>query len=586
MKTKLGLFLYLVLMNQAYAAFTCPALQSATTACGNLQGGPFGWHGETFGDWNPCSGNFQLKIGRPDTLLVYNSKDTTDRGYGKGWRINLPMVTRNMSFVPTLVMGDGAPIPFASAIAAVGSETRAADPRMSDSRLFLAASNKIVEIMADGTQYVYENITGASTDQFFLVGIWVLADNSNNLTKTTTVTWENGRLTNITDEADTYLNVLYNVTPYRFYLRGGGTYQITVDDGQLIQMTRPDSMVMTFTYNAQDRIEKMNWEDGAATTLCYNTDGSLRELNTPAGGLKMAYNSTTTVYSDSLKTKISQTYANGKVTQITSQDGGSVSIARTGMTQEIYTDHLGQSTKLDWDTYGNLTKVTDSANKETQLQYGTFPNRNLKKIIYPNSIGMRLFTYLKTTDNRVKEIYAPSGDVTTFTWEGSKLLEIDDPTFTKTFTYQAGKTLAASETFNDKIMKRVATLNYDTRERVSSINDPFGRTVSFNYHGVWDLVTHIFSPDGTNTTIVYGNDRHARQVTQSKPGGATETAAFSWLNFPTQFQTTYQASGASAPMVVETELDPATQQVMEQTVNNVPIVTSGIVQQYPAPPEP
>ncbi len=164
-------------------------------------------------------------------------------------------------------------------------------------------------------------------------------------------------------------------------------------------------------------------------------------------------------------------------------------------------DQSSQITRYEYNTLGNVTKVTDPMGRITLYNYSTnlvdllevrqvaggtndllasfsYNSKHQPLTVVDASRQTNSFVY--TGKGQVQTLTNPKGEVTTFNYNGSGYL-----------TNVVGAVAGA-----------VTTFGYDSKGRVNSVTDSEGYTVTTVYDD-FDRVTSVTYPDGTSDQIVY-----------------------------------------------------------------------------------
>jgi RHS repeat-associated protein len=159
---------------------------------------------------------------------------------------------------------------------------------------------------------------------------------------------------------------------------------------------------------------------------------------------------------------------------------------------------LGNITRFDYDTSGNLIAIIDPLKNRTTLAY--------------NASGQPT----STTD--------PLGNITTWAYDNTgNLTSITDPLGnTSQRSYDLVSRLTARSDPRGKIAKHV----YDALNRLTSIIDPTGGVTRFLYDSNSNLLEFT---DARGNTVAHSYDSMDRLVTRTDPLGAVETLQYDGL---------------------------------------------------------
>lgn len=236
------------------------------------------------------------------------------------------------------------------------------------------------------------------------------------------------------------------------------------------------------------------------------------------------------------------------------------------------TDTVGRTTGYQYDGAKRLTKVTDASNQMTQFEYNA--RSNVTAVV--DALGQRYaFAYdalgrvVQTTRGGLSMSYAYdaagnrtqrtdyNGAVTNYSYDNlNRLTQITYPdSTTATYAYDALSRLTGATNQNGTV-----TIAYDSRSRVQSVTDVFGRTISYAYDannnrtsmslGTVTGATYSYDAlnrptqvtDNTGASVTYSYDATNRLTTRTLPNGVATSYQYDGLDSLTRLQHT---SGAT-----------------------------------------
>ncbi|MCM2268198.1 MAG: hypothetical protein NDI60_10550 [Elusimicrobiales bacterium] len=341
-----------------------------------------------------------------------------------------------------------------------------------------------------------------------------------------------------------------------------------------------------YTYDAQGRVLSSESEGGVNRLEHYYNDAASRTVVTDALGNKTLYvyksengRKLTTSVTDALGGISALGYdANYNVAVATDALGRSVKYARNangdpeavtdalGNTSRIeyqpkleyedasgpktdyyprpakVTDALGRVTKLDYDSYGNLSKAEDALGNKTAMKYDKAGHLlELRDAVgatykYEYSMGLtksvdplgRVTRYRRDADLRVTVLTDPLGRNTSFTYDpsGNVTAAANPAGFVTKFAYGlggcpscAGEQLSALTDPKGNTW----TFDYDRYGRLAGAANPLGQKKAYTYDRM-SRVTEVADPAGNVTAYAYDAlNRLTRREVLSPSGGRAVT---------------------------------------------------------------
>ena len=242
-------------------------------------------------------------------------------------------------------------------------------------------------------------------------------------------------------------------------------------------------------------------------------------------------------------------------------------------------DALGRTTRLDYDSYGNLSKAEDALGNKTGMKYDKAGHMlSLRDAVgstykYEYAMGLaktidplgRVTRYQRDADLRVTVLTDPLGRNTTFTYDLSgNVTEARNPAnFVTKFAYGrggcpscAGGQLSAltdpkgnTWTFGyDQYGRLTNTANplgqrkayeYDKMSRVTEVKDPAGNITTHTYDALNRLTKKdIRTPAGARAATSYTYDAVGNILSASNGGSAVELV-YDALNRPVETKQTF-----------------------------------------------
>ena len=269
---------------------------------------------------------------------------------------------------------------------------------------------------------------------------------------TTTFTYDSAGRTLTTTDAN-------GKTVTNEYGSGGRLLSVTNGNGEKTRyeydalsrqtaVTDPLGNVTRYTYNANGQRVMMTDANGVATQYGYDAAGRLTDVieNYMDGAPSDAQTNVHTHYAYDL---------NGSRTSITDGNGNVTSFEYDALgRQTAESDALGHTTRYTYDASGNRATQVDAMGRTTSYEYNA--RGQLTRIVYPAPDPAVVFSYNDATGQRIS---------------------MDDG---------IGRT----------------TWNYDALGRVTSVTDPFGKTVAYEYDNVGNR-TGLTYPDGKVVNYTY-----------------------------------------------------------------------------------
>jgi RHS repeat-associated protein len=290
--------------------------------------------------------------------------------------------------------------------------------------------------------------------------------------------------------------------------------------------TAPDGAIIeSFTYDALGNLTAATERDGTVvsyvndarglpiaasnsfgtTSAAYDANHQLTSVTNPAGGV------TQMTYDDS-----------GRIDSIQNAAGEITQLERNALDQLVkVTAANGSSYELAYDALGRMASVTDTGGRTTAYEYDA-AGRPVKYV----DRGARSATYTYDEDGNVATISYTDGEVQAGTWDPvGRLVSLADADTIVEYRYSDADDLISERTRgNNGVALPDVTLTYttdsngqritrsgpggvigygyDTRGRLSSLEDDVGNVFMFAYDGT-NRLTGLLRPNGVNDTLAY-----------------------------------------------------------------------------------
>jgi RHS repeat-associated protein len=284
-----------------------------------------------------------------------------------------------------------------------------------------------------------------------------------------------------------------------------GDVTTTVYDAtdNVIQTIDPRGNTTTYSYDALNRQTAVTVPLGHTTTSTYDPDDNVISRTDPLGRV-------TTYTYDALNRPVTTQDPNGAVTTTTYDAvdnvistidplGHTTSNAYDALNRQVTTtDALGKVTTFTYDAVSNRTAVIDPDGNTTTSVYDAL-NREVQRIDpFGKSTTMtydadsRLVSRRDRDGRTIQYSYDAAGQLTGEVWKDSGNTVVN----TVTYTYDAdGNKLIAADVHS------AYTMTYDAVDRVASVQEPFGLTLTYSYDAAGNRVKVQDSAGGTQTMI-------------------------------------------------------------------------------------
>ena len=370
---------------------------------------------------------------------------------------------------------------------AAGNRIGMTDPEGNTTHYRYDAANRLTEVTEpDGAKTAYEYDREGN-----------LVKETNACGQVTCYTYDDlGRRTSITDAAGATTSLFYN------------------ELGKAERICYPNGSSTVYTYEKGGRLKSVRYPDGAGEHYGYDAKGNLTERTTTAGE-RYHYGY------DSLDRIISIQNPSGGAAHFTYDALGRVTKAE---------DENGNTTCYEYTPNGNLAKVTDALGNETFYQYDAMGHLTQSSCTGVNGEEPQNTTYTWDKEGHVLAVTDPLGDVERYTYDpaGRMKVKVDKDGYETSFRYGKdgqveeicyadGRTV--SFTYNairqlEKVKDWLGTtrIAMDEAGRVSSVTDPYGKTVGYEWGSMGER-TAVLYPDGRKAAYEYNE---AMQLTAMK----------------------------------------------------------------------
>lgn len=223
----------------------------------------------------------------------------------------------------------------------------------------------------------------------------------------------------------------------------------------------------------------------------------------------------------------------------------------------------GQTTAYEYDTNGNITKVTDGNLNEMVQSYDA-----LNRLVTDDALLNHSVDYFYDDQDNLTQVTDPKGLATLYSYDGfGNLKQLDSPdTGVTDYTYdEANNRLSQTDgegivtTYTYDALNRLLTISYPNsalditytydqgsygKGRLTGISDGSG-TTSLDYDHRGNLTSHTTTVGTTNYTLNYAYNL-ANQLTQvSYPSGRTVDYSYDAVGLISQVDTTQDATTQS-----------------------------------------
>ncbi len=280
------------------------------------------------------------------------------------------------------------------------------------------------------------------------------------------------------------------------------------------RICHPNGSSTVYTYEKGGRLRSVLYPDGSGEKYSYDAKGNMTERITMSGE-RYHYSY------DVLDRIVSITNAVGGTQHFEYDALGHVTEAA---------DENGNITRYEYTPNGNLSKVTDALGNKTFYQYDAMGHLTQTSCTGVNGEEPQNTTYTWDKEGHVLAVTDPLGDVERYTYDpaGRMKMKVDKDGYETAISYGAdgqaeeiryadGRTV--SLTYNairqlEEVKDWLGTtrIAMDEAGRVSSVTDPYGKTVGYEWGSMGER-TSVLYPDGRKAAYEYNE---AMQLTAMK----------------------------------------------------------------------
>jgi len=366
----------------------------------------------------------------------------------------------------------------------------------------------------NGTQETYQRFS--NSPYFAKSPLYQLIERVDRKGNTTTLTYTDGRLTQITDTYGRQVSFTYDANDKIETITDplGRTTQLEYDSigTKLQRITDPEGYTIDYSYNfkfqVDQKIDKNNrtfryaYEGGKPVYVEDESGNRLFKLENPdnwatdeaalAQQHRRGYIPSTTTKTDGRGNEWLYDYdQNGYIIKITAPDGAETRYTYDAATMRLAstTDDNGNTTQYESDSLGNRTKVIDALGNESLYEY-------------------------EPVFNQVTKITDPNGRETTYEYDanGNRTRETDPLGNTQEWTYDANGNVLTEKDKNGNMTVH----DYDTFGNVIKTTDALGNETHMTYDAVGNLLSRT---DANGHTISYQYDGLDRRIKETDPTG-------------------------------------------------------------------
>ena len=358
---------------------------------------------------------------------------------------------------------------------------------------------------------------------------------------------KNGGLYKLTTKEKVVYN--FNASGLLFSIvdRNGNTTTLTYHGTLLDAVTLPDGRTISFTYNAQGKLEQIQDPLTRKVQYGYDANGYLSTITDPNGKVTSytydANGRMLTVTDANNHTFVNNTYnADGRVIEQRNAVNELWTFTYdTTNRHTVATDPLGHTTTYNYDLSYRITAEADGLGYAESYAYDG--NNNRVAITDKNGHTTR---YSYDDRGNILTVTDPKGGVFSYTYDDmdNVLTSSDANVQTSTYTYDShGNRLTSTDPLNHTTTNTYYT-DSNRLGKLYTQTDPLNHTTTFDYNAQGDLVkvtdalndvsTYTFDAGGCNLTFTdarnhtwtYTYDPLNRRVTETDPNSGVITYTY------------------------------------------------------------
>ncbi len=301
----------------------------------------------------------------------------------------------------------------------------------------------------------------------------------------------------------------------------------------------------SYVYDAMDHLKSVTNERGQTSSTHYDARSQVLSKVNPLLEVTATYtydkNGNVSTVTDAEGRTVTTTYdkANRKTRVEDEQGHYQTWTYNSAGRVQTYRDSRGKTTTYLYDAVGNLTRLTDPQNGITRSTYDG--NGNVLTVTDPKG---HKTTYTYDVLDRRKTTKLHNGQQWLYSYDANgNVLTETTPTGEKTINaYDAlNRVIQLTEKAANNTITRQISYSYDANSNVTSESSG-GNTISYNY----DEINRVNSvTDQYGKTISYGYDKAGNRTTLTYPGNKTVTYSYDnadrlhsltdWLNKTTSY---------------------------------------------------
>jgi RHS repeat-associated protein len=327
----------------------------------------------------------------------------------------------------------------------------------------------------------------------------------------------NARLTKMTDANGLQTLFTYNlrgkltkVTQIPVSASARYTYLAYDNASQLITVTMPDGMVLTYDYDAAHYLRSVTDNFGSRIEYDYDAMGNLKDVDTydPGSTLKRALS-----YSYDLNNRLDSVTHGGFVTNLALDMVGN-------LTEEV--DPKLATTHHAYDALNRMDETIDALSGITDYEYDS--HDNLEYVLAPN--GATTTYEYDALDDLIKEI-SPDRGTTVYTYDdaGNRITDLDARGKLTTYSYDALNRLTLVTLHDSSTVAYEYDVGSNAIGRLNEVSDSSGQsTWTYNNFGEATQKVQTIGPVTLKTGYTY--DSKGRLTGMSLPSGKALTFSY------------------------------------------------------------